>query len=278
MHTCIHAYMHTCIHTCLACLHEKKYSQFFYVRSKAQIAPLIRLHIHHITQQCVQGDLLPVLHRADKRKKQIFSSLLQIRTVAADWTDALEPVEDYRLYSRKHGAVRVSHSPRVVGPSYTQLQILRADIRALYDDRSQARKKSGFFGKTDLEPEDIQKFERFYLESFFFPYMLDFSGTLRSVSDLSDLWFRELFLEHTKCVQFPIDLSLPWILTEHAISSSQTAKQHVRSHNYLVVRIFHFTHTHTHSHTHSHTHTHSFQPAYFTVYARECILHDGHLQ
>ena len=39
------------------------------------------------------------------------------------------------------------------------------------------------------------------------------------MSDLSDLWYRELFLDVTKCVQFPIDMSLPWILCEHVISS-----------------------------------------------------------
>lgn len=37
------------------------------------------------------------------------------------------------------------------------------------------------------------------------------------VSDLSDMWYREHFLEMTRSIQFPIELSLPWILTEHVL-------------------------------------------------------------
>jgi cytoplasmic FMR1 interacting protein len=37
---------------------------------------------------------------------------------------------------------------------------------------------------------------------------------------LGDLWFREFFLEMTHCIQFPIEMSLPWILIEHLVSSN----------------------------------------------------------
>jgi hypothetical protein len=32
------------------------------------LAPAIRTYVHARTQQLVQGDMLPVLHRADKKK------------------------------------------------------------------------------------------------------------------------------------------------------------------------------------------------------------------
>ena len=75
------------------------------------------------------------------------------------------------------------------------------------------------FGRTDLEKEDILVFETFHKTSFYFPYLLNYSSTLRSGSDLGDLWFREFFLEATKCIQFPIEMSIPWILTEHVITN-----------------------------------------------------------
>ena len=41
-------------------------------------------------------------------------------------------------------------------------------------------------------------------------------ATLRECCDLSQMWFREFFLELTmgERIQFPIEMSLPWILTD----------------------------------------------------------------
>ena len=35
---------------------------------------------------------------------------------------------------------------------------------------------------------------------------------MRDLGDLSDLWYREYFLEVAREIQFPIDTSLPWVL------------------------------------------------------------------
>ena len=37
--------------------------------------------------------------------------------------------------------------------------------------------------------------------------------------DFADLWYREFYLELTKCVQFPIGMSLPWILTDFIVKT-----------------------------------------------------------
>lgn len=189
-------------------------------RAESFLAPMIRFHIHHEMQFIIQGELLPVIHRADKRKKEAFlSSLLQIRSLAADWLGGVEPIEDYKEYSRKQGKIEeVAHPPRVVGPGHTQLHLLRTQVRALYDEKSLGRKKQGFFGRSDLEKDDITILEKFYYDSYYYPYMLNYGGTLRSVSDLCDIWYREFFLELTRCIQFPIEMSLPWILAEHVIT------------------------------------------------------------
>jgi len=189
-------------------------------KAEAKVAPLIRLHIHHTVQQLVQGDLLPVLHRVDKKKdkkRDLITGLLQLRGLVADWLDGRENSEDYKAYRRAHGRVSCTHPPRVVGPSSTQLHLMRTMVRALYDVRSDATKSSGLFGRKDLEKEDIAYLQDFFHESYSFPYLSNYSGTLRACSDLGDLWYREFYLELTQCVQFPIELSLPWILTEHVI-------------------------------------------------------------
>lgn len=47
---------------------------------------------------------------------------------------------------------------------------------------------SGFLGKEDLKREDLGLLKTYYEESFGFPYLLDLGGTIRSTTDLGDLW------------------------------------------------------------------------------------------
>jgi cytoplasmic FMR1 interacting protein len=184
------------------------------------LAPLIRFHIHHNIQQLVQGDLVPILHRVDKRNKSSqLSILVASRGLAADWAGKQDPGEDYKQYSRKQGAVTAVHSPRVVSATHTQLHLLRMYIYSVYDDSSSMRQRNGLLGRADLEKDDVKMMETFYLNSYFYPYMLAFADTLRCASDLSDLWYKEFYLELTKCIQFPIEMSIPWILTEQIIVS-----------------------------------------------------------
>src|SRR5690348_14842540 len=43
------------------------------------------------------------------------------------------------------------------------------------------------------------------------------------MTDLGDLWYREFYLELTKRLQFPIDMSLPWILTDNILESKEAS-------------------------------------------------------
>eukprot|EP01034_Spumella_vulgaris_P022832 gene22832-29006_t len=207
-------------------------------KNEAVFAPYIRFHIHHAIQQLVQGDMIPLLHRIDKRNKPILSTLLKLRSIAADWTDGVENKSDYKDYSRNKGTnISVQHTPRVVGTSATQLYILRLQINSLTHGTSELRSKSSMFGKSDLEKSDLELFSHFYEESFYFEYLLNYSATLSEVSSLSELWYREFFLEMTKCIQFPIEMSLPWILIEHLIATSSSSSA-VGGTNNMIENIF----------------------------------------
>lgn len=50
-----------------------------------------------------------------------------------------------------------------------------------------------------------------------------FSEALQQCCDLSQLWFREFFLELTmgRRIQFPIEMSMPWILTDHILDTKE---------------------------------------------------------
>jgi cytoplasmic FMR1 interacting protein len=197
--------------------------------AEVNLSPLLRIYAHHRIQHIARGDLLPLLHRVDKRKKTShLAPLLKIRDLVADYgQDKNKDDEDFKSYSRKQGNVHVKHQLRAVSVSNSQLYMFRSQIHAICDETSVYRQKKGLLGKADMEKEDIQSFEIFYKESFFYPYLLNFQDTLMRVSDMGDLWYREFYLELTKCVQLPIEMSLPWILIELVICNQNSSESDI---------------------------------------------------
>jgi cytoplasmic FMR1 interacting protein len=194
------------------------------LEKEPSIACMLRYRMHARIQTLVQIELLPLLHRVDKKNKQsLLVELLEIRTLAADWIYGVEPREDYKTLpsssSSKAGVSQQRKIPaRVVSTSPTQLKILRSLVHMLYDEQSSVRRKEGiFFSRSELRSEDIQLLIAFYNESYFYSYLLNLSGNIRELSDVGDLWYREFYLELAKCVQFPIELSIPWMMVEHLI-------------------------------------------------------------
>lgn len=51
--------------------------------------------------------------------------------------------------------------------------------------------------RKELEKETVEQIESFLKNSFFFEKLLRFNEILRECCDLSQLWFREFFLELT---------------------------------------------------------------------------------
>lgn len=193
------------------------------LQKEALYAPFIRFHCHRNVQILVQGVFLPLLHRLDKRnKKDMLSTMLDIRSTAVDWMNGVDggQQEDYKTYTRKLGAVTPKHTPRVVSSNATQLHILRSCVKYLCSDNSDFKKTAGsVMDKVDLEAEDIIELEKFYHNSYYYPYILASRETLNNLHDLHELWCREYYIDLCSVVQFPIDLSIPWMLIDHAYNS-----------------------------------------------------------
>lgn len=195
-------------------------------RAEATFAPVLRSYMHHETQVFIQHTVLGFLYKAQKHKrKEELALLLQIRATAADWMNGIEPFEDYKsrpqvkrvTLVKRDEALNVAPVPqRCVAPSTTQLHLLRSMIWSLYHP-SAPWMRGGLFSAKVFSKADINALETFYEDSFFFPQLLRLSSTVRECSELGWLWFREFYLEMTKQVQFPISMSLPWILIEHVI-------------------------------------------------------------
>ena len=79
--------------------------------------------------------------------------------------------------------------------------------------------QGGMFKDKDLKQEWADEWRKFYRTSFYYDYLLDFHQSVRQLVDMSHLWYREFYLEMTKCVQFPIAMSMPWIMTDFLIKT-----------------------------------------------------------
>jgi len=159
---------------------------------EATLAPVLRLYIHSEIQNLVQRDMIEILHRADKKKRAIMTTLMQVRTLAVDWLRG-QRHDDYRTW--KKNMPDPETPARVVAASPTQLHLMRVMVRALYDDKSDARASAGLFSKRDLTDPEAKIFEQFYYTSLNFPYLLSYGTTINTISDLGDLWYREFHLE-----------------------------------------------------------------------------------
>ncbi|XP_046702615.1 cytoplasmic FMR1-interacting protein 1 homolog [Silurus meridionalis] len=184
----------------------------------------IRHTIYAALQDFAQVTLRDPLRQAIKKKKNVIQSVLQaIRKTICDWETGREPHNDPALRGEKDpkGGFDIKVPRRAVGPSSTQLYMVRTMLESLVADKSGSKKtlRSGLEGPTIL---DIEKFHR---ESFFYTHLLNFSDTLQQCCDLSQLWFREFFLELTmgRRIQFPIEMSMPWILTDHILDMKEAS-------------------------------------------------------
>ncbi|KAL5113064.1 hypothetical protein TcWFU_010192 [Taenia crassiceps] len=112
---------------------------------------------------------------------------------------------------------------RRVGPSSTQLYLVRTMLELMIDQASPAAKYHSL--RKELDGTTMVTIETFLKNSFYWPYLLNFSETLVKCCDLSQLWYREFFLEiaNGTRIQFPIEMSLPWILTDHILETHDPA-------------------------------------------------------
>ncbi|KAG7228722.1 hypothetical protein INR49_008500 [Caranx melampygus] len=184
----------------------------------------IRHTIYSALQDFAQITLRDPLRQAIKKRKNVVQSVLQaIRKTVCDWETGREPHNDPALRGEKDpkGGFDIKVPRRAVGPSSTQLYMVRTMLESLIADKSGSKKTL----RSSLEGPTILDIEKFHRESFFYTHLLNFSETLQQCCDLSQLWFREFFLELTmgRRIQFPIEMSMPWILTDHILETKEAS-------------------------------------------------------
>uniref|UniRef100_A0A8C6D232 Cytoplasmic FMR1 interacting protein 2 n=1 Tax=Moschus moschiferus TaxID=68415 RepID=A0A8C6D232_MOSMO len=182
----------------------------------------IRNTIYAALQDFAQVTLREPLRQAVRKKKNVLISVLQaIRKTICDWEGGREPPNDPCLKGEKDpkGGFDIKVPRRAVGPSSTQLYMVRTMLESLIADKSGSKKTL----RSSLDGPIVLAIEDFHKQSFFFTHLLNISEALQQCCDLSQLWFREFFLELTmgRRIQFPIEMSMPWILTDHILETKE---------------------------------------------------------
>ena len=73
--------------------------------------------------------------------------------------------------------------------------MLRTMLESLISEKSGRGKDKSF--RKDLDNNTVTAIESFLRSSLFYPYLLKFDQMLKECGDLSQLWYREFFLELT---------------------------------------------------------------------------------
>uniref|UniRef100_A0A672L5X8 Cytoplasmic FMR1-interacting protein 1 homolog n=1 Tax=Sinocyclocheilus grahami TaxID=75366 RepID=A0A672L5X8_SINGR len=159
----------------------------------------IRHTIYSALQDFAQVTLREPLRQAIKRKKNVIQSILQaIRKTICDWETGREPHNDPALRGEKDpkGGFDIKVPRRAVGPSTTQLYMVRTMLESLVADKSGSKKTL----RSSLEGPTILDIEKFHRESFFYTHLLNFSGKEQAKWQFTPIYRRQP--NNTKMVRF----------------------------------------------------------------------------
>jgi cytoplasmic FMR1 interacting protein len=198
--------------------------QVLMARMETVFTDAIRRNVYQELQDFVQLSLREPLRKSIKNKKDLVRSIIMsVRETCADWIRGIEPHDDPALKGKRdpEGGFDLKVPRRNVGPSSTQLYMVRTMLESLFADKSGGKRTL----RKDIDGGVLNKIEDFHKTSFNWNYLLNFSKSLQECCDLSQLWYREFYLEMTmgKRIQFPIEMSMPWILTDHILTTKDSS-------------------------------------------------------
>uniref|UniRef100_A0A915DJJ2 Cytoplasmic FMR1-interacting protein n=1 Tax=Ditylenchus dipsaci TaxID=166011 RepID=A0A915DJJ2_9BILA len=206
-------------------------------KMEAEFSMAIRRHIYADLQDFVQLTIRDPLNKAIKNKKDFLCGIMNSIIDTCSDNSASDQLNKYGSRSsdlsvkstkktKKSDSSSMSDirlKRRSVAPSSTQLYMARTMLESLISEKSGSSGKRIF--RKDIDTKHLDKMVNFLRVSYYWPALLHLSRSLELCADLSQLWFREFYLEMTmgKRIQFPIDMSIPWILIEHILSSQDPA-------------------------------------------------------
>lgn len=104
-----------------------------------------------------------------------FSIIISVRETCADWSRQFDPVQDPVLKGKKDSdtGFNITIAKRNVGPSSTQLYMVRTMLESLIADKSGGKRTL----RKDIDGQYLMLIDQFHKTSFYWNYLLSFSGT-----------------------------------------------------------------------------------------------------
>jgi len=197
------------------------------IDAKITVTPILAFCIHKELQDFLQLEIILPLRRANKKRKTgLRDMLLMLRNISVDVpTDRARLEIDYTNVDRKalpEYKKTVKIPLRCVFPSKTQTILLMRIMREIFDEDAPGM-KGGYLAKKTLKKDELPFFMSLYNRLSYADKVHDYVQYVHEVSDMSCFWFREYYLAITKCIQFPIMMSLPWMLADFAMSTPSLA-------------------------------------------------------
>ncbi|KAF7638684.1 Cytoplasmic FMR1-interacting protein [Meloidogyne graminicola] len=202
----------------------------------------IRQHIYVEMRDFVGGILTELQTKALKHKKDVLSCILTaIIETCSDQSIIVgsqlgkfssrssELSSSSKLLKKGKKLENIGSMPdlrigkRNVVPSNTQLYLARTMLESIIYEKSMSTGRRIY--KKEIDEKYREKMVNFLRCSYFWSTLLEFKFSLEKCADFSQLWFREFFLEMAMGtrIQFPIDMSLPWIFVNFILDSSDSA-------------------------------------------------------
>jgi cytoplasmic FMR1 interacting protein len=170
-------------------------------------------YVYSSTQRFVKGTVREMMVYAEKKKKPAVMAIVQ--HVYAILSDAVDSDDQ----SPRSPSATVS-TGRAISVAITQLHYTKVLLEAATSDKAKGM-SGGFLKEKDFKDSHVTEVNDYLARALHYPTMLDFMTTVAECADLSELWYKEYYLELTKQIQFPIEMSLPWILAETVIDSEE---------------------------------------------------------
>lgn len=181
-------------------------------RDERIISSLINLHIFVQLQRFVNVGLGEPIRKATKHHKDVLIHMLTaLQGISSDPSSVAQ--KEVEIKKGKKTETIQFIIPKQAPPSQTQMYLVQSMLEFLVD-KSNSRSP----GK-DLESHHLKSMKEFLNSTLRWNHALQFEESLKMSCDLSQLWYREFYLEMTRGekIQFPIEESLTWILISHVL-------------------------------------------------------------
>ncbi|KAJ3262628.1 Cytoplasmic FMR1-interacting protein 2 [Boothiomyces macroporosus] len=143
------------------------------------LQPMIDSHIGNEIQLFAKGSLTDIYNHAAKKKKPIVSILKSVQDALSDNNETVVRADPISL---------------------SQLFFSRALLDLIFNEKSKGM-KGGMMKEKNFKESQVTELQKFFDDSHYYPLMMNIKKTIADCSDLSNLWFKEFYLELTRQVQ-----------------------------------------------------------------------------